>query len=69
MAYIGRRPTINGMTRNIEVNIFDFDQDIYGQRIQLRFLKFIRSDEKFTSTAELTEQLKKDEAAVRLFIS
>ena len=57
------------MTRNIEVNIFDFDQDIYGQRIQLRFLKFIRSDEKFTSTAELTEQLKKDEAAVRLFIS
>ena len=69
MAYIGRRPTINGMTRNIEVNIFDFDQDIYGHRIQLRFLKFIRSDEKFTSTAELTEQLKKDEAAVRLFIS
>ena len=69
MAYIGHRPTINGMTRNIEVNIFDFDQDIYGQTVRLHFLDFIRADQKFASLEELTEQLKKDEKAVRLFIS
>lgn len=69
MAYIGHRPTINGMTRNIEVNIFDFDQDIYGQIVRLHFLNFIRSDEKFNSLEELTEQLKKDEIAVRQITS
>lgn len=69
MAYIGHRPTINGMTRNIEVNIFDFNKDLYGQVIRLHFLDFIRSDQKFESLEELTEQLKKDEIAVRLFIS
>lgn len=68
MAYIGHRPTINGMTRNIEVNIFDFDQDIYGETISLHFLDFIRADQKFNSLEELREQLKKDEIAVRLFI-
>ncbi|NEU09839.1 bifunctional riboflavin kinase/FAD synthetase [Flavihumibacter sp. R14] len=69
MAYIGHRPTVNGMTRNIEVNIFDFNQDIYGQTIRLHFLDFIRSDQKFDSLEELTEQLKKDEIAVRRFSS
>ncbi|MEB0249172.1 riboflavin biosynthesis protein RibF, partial [Mucilaginibacter sp. 5B2] len=34
MAYIGHRPTINGMTRNIEVNIFDFKDEIYNQQIR-----------------------------------
>jgi riboflavin kinase/FMN adenylyltransferase len=65
MAYIGHRPTVNGMSRNIEVNIFDFDQDIYGEQIRLDFLKFIRADQKFNSLEELTQQLKKDEIAVR----
>jgi riboflavin kinase / FMN adenylyltransferase len=66
MAYIGHRPTLNGMSRNIEVNIFDFSQDIYGETISLYFLNFIRSDQKFNSLEELTGQLKKDEMAVRL---
>ena len=66
MAYIGHRPTVNGMTRNIEVNIFDFVQDIYGQTIRIDFLNFIRQDQKFNSLEELTGQLKKDEIAVRL---
>lgn len=69
MAYIGHRPTVNGMTRNIEVNIFDFTRDIYGEKIRLDFLKFIREDQKFNSLEELTGQLKKDEIAVRKVIS
>jgi riboflavin kinase/FMN adenylyltransferase len=60
MAYIGQRPTINGMTRNIEVNIFDFNQEIYGQTIKMNFLKFLRHDVKFTGLDALKEQLYQD---------
>lgn len=60
MAYIGQRPTINGMTRNIEVNIFDFNQEIYGQDIKMNFLKFLRYDVKFTGLETLKIQLQKD---------
>ncbi|RNL55387.1 bifunctional riboflavin kinase/FAD synthetase [Pedobacter jejuensis] len=60
MAYIGQRPTINGMTRNIEVNIFDFNQEIYGQDIKMNFLKFLRHDVKFTGLDALKLQLQKD---------
>ena len=63
MAYIGQRPTINGMTRNIEVNIFDFNQEIYGQDIKMNFLKFLRHDVKFTGLEALTNQLQKDKEA------
>ncbi|TKC03747.1 bifunctional riboflavin kinase/FAD synthetase [Pedobacter frigoris] len=60
MAYIGQRPTINGMTRNIEVNIFDFNKEIYGQDITMTFLEFLRHDVKFTGLEALKEQLQKD---------
>eukprot|EP00388_Colpodella_angusta_P020141 GDKJ01050239.1.p4 GENE.GDKJ01050239.1~~GDKJ01050239.1.p4 ORF type:complete len:271 (-),score=17.37 GDKJ01050239.1:2802-3614(-) len=60
MAYIGQRPTINGMTRNIEVNIFDFNREIYGQTIKMNFLKFLRHDVKFTGLEALTAQLHQD---------
>jgi len=64
MAYIGTRPTINGITRNIEVNIFDFDQDIYNKQIRMEFYNFVRGDVKFDSLAELKEQLAKDKLDV-----
>jgi riboflavin kinase/FMN adenylyltransferase len=60
MAYIGQRPTINGMTRNIEVNIFDFNREIYGQNIKMNFMKFLRHDVKFTGLEALKEQLYQD---------
>ncbi|WP_395803850.1 bifunctional riboflavin kinase/FAD synthetase [Daejeonella sp.] len=66
MAYIGHRPTINGMSRNIEVNIFDFNEDIYGETIRLNFLKYLRDDQKFNSLDELKEQLAKDEVGGRI---
>ena len=65
MAYIGHRPTINGMSRNIEVNIFDFTEDIYGQTIRLNFLEYMRDDQKFNSLEELKEQLSLDEVKAR----
>lgn len=64
MAYIGTRPTINGHTRNIEVNIFDFDQDIYNQQIQIAFHNFIRGDVKFNLMDDLITQIAKDKIEV-----
>ncbi len=60
MAYIGHRPTINGMTRNIEVNIFDFNRDIYNQVLQMNFIHFVRHDVKFSSLEGLKDQLAQD---------
>ena len=65
MGYIGHRPTISGMTRNIEVNIFDFNQDIYTQDIRMEFFHFVRGDIKFESLDQLRkQQLDKDKADV-----
>ena len=60
MAYIGQRPTINGMTRNIEVNIFNFNREIYGQYIKMNFMHFLRHDVKFTGLDALKLQLQQD---------
>jgi riboflavin kinase/FMN adenylyltransferase len=67
MGYIGHRPTINGMTRNIEANIFDFEQDLYGKTIRLHFIDYIRGDVKFDSLEALRLQIEKDkEVALKL---
>ena len=64
MGYIGHRPTINGMTRNIEVNIFDFNEDIYTKPIRMELLHFVRGDVKFESLEQLKKQLDKDKEDV-----
>jgi riboflavin kinase/FMN adenylyltransferase len=63
MLYIGNRPTINGSKRNIEVNIFDFDEEIYGESLIIYFHKLIRSDIRFNDLEELKQQLHKDKVA------
>jgi riboflavin kinase/FMN adenylyltransferase len=64
MAYIGSRPTINGMTRNIEVNLFDFDREIYNEAIGLEFYHYIRGDVKFNGLDELKVQIARDKEDV-----
>jgi riboflavin kinase/FMN adenylyltransferase len=64
MAYIGTRPTVNGLTRNIEVNIFDFNEEIYNQTIRMEFHQYIRGDVKFASLDELKVQLAQDKVDV-----
>ncbi len=62
MMYIGRRPTLseNQSHKSIEVNIFDFNDDIYGEHICIEIADYIRGDEKFDSLAALQAQLHKD---------
>lgn len=66
MLDIGHRPTFNnGTNKSIEVNILDFNSDIYEQFIRITFIRRIRSDIKFKKVEELIAQLHRDEAEVR----
>lgn len=60
MLSIGFNPTIENKGRSIEVNIFDFNENLYGKTIRVGFHKKIRNEEKFNSLAELKLQLDKD---------
>ena len=51
---------MKGGERTFEVNIFDFDGDLYGQTIKVSFVKFMRSEMKMSSLDELKERLAKD---------
>lgn len=63
MVNIGYRPTLdNGKQLSIEVNIFDFDSDIYGKPITLQFIRFLRLEFKLGSIEQLREQLTYDKA-------
>lgn len=64
MAYIGTRPTVNGQTRNIEVNIFEFEQDIYGEQIRMEFHHFVRGDKKLNGLDELKAQIVADKEEI-----
>ena len=60
MMNIGVRPTVGGTHRLIEVNIFDFDEDIYGQMLKVTLKKHLRNEIKFAGLEELKAQLGKD---------
>ena len=60
MMSIGFRPTVNGKVRVTEVNIFDFDKEIYGETIRVSVKKYLRAEVKFNGLEELKEQLHKD---------
>ena len=61
MCNIGLRPTVGeGNARTIETNIFDFDEDIYGLDIDIKFVARIREERKFNSLDELKHQLESD---------
>ncbi len=67
MMNIGNRPTVNGKERTIEVNIFNFNEDIYGEEIKIILKKFLRNEIKFQELEMLTAQLKIDESQSKIF--
>ncbi|EKB50705.1 bifunctional riboflavin kinase/FAD synthetase [Cecembia lonarensis] len=67
MLNIGNRPTVNGNSQTIEVNLFDFDGDLYDKRIAVQLKAYLRPEVKFSDLDELKGQLQQDkEAALRL---
>lgn len=65
VANTGNRPTVGGEEARLEVHIFDFDQDIYGKNVEVRFRSFIRDEKKFESFDALKEQIKNDANGAR----
>lgn len=63
MLYIGYRPTVDGTKKSIEVNIFNFGREIYGESLSIQFHQLIRGDSKFNDLEELKEQLEKDKSS------
>lgn len=60
MLNIGNRPTVDGTFKTIEVNIFDFDREIYGENLKVEFIQKIRNEQKFNGLDELKTQITKD---------
>lgn len=66
MTYIGSKPTINDdKEENIEVHLFDFDDDIYEKDVKIRFVKRIRDERKFDNLEDLKRQIIIDEKQIR----
>ena len=57
---IGNRPTVDGKGISLEVHLLNWQGDLYGQRLQVKLVKFIRDEKKFNSLDELKEQIKQD---------
>ena len=69
MMNIGYNPTVAGKEKTIEINFFDFDQDLYGQELQIDILHRIRDEHKFDSVEALKKQLEKDKQTSLALIS
>lgn len=64
MMNIGHRPTFNGTTTSMEVNLFNFSGDLYGQELLVSFISKIRDERKFDSIDALAEQLQHDKVQI-----
>ena len=60
VANIGNKPTLNGIKPLLEVNLFNFSQDIYGKRLTIEPLFKIRDEQKFDSIEQLVQQIQAD---------
>jgi riboflavin kinase / FMN adenylyltransferase len=65
VANIGTRPTIGGMTESFEVHVFDFDGDLYGLEVTVRFVAFIRGEQKFSGLEALKSQIELDKQSAK----
>jgi riboflavin kinase/FMN adenylyltransferase len=62
---IGFNPTFGNQIRTVETHLFDFDGDLYGQRLELAFATRLRGEQKFADVAALLAQIRADIAAAR----
>ena len=64
-ANIGVKPTFGGTEVSIEVHLFDFSGDLYGQRLRVEFVERLRSEKRFASVTELAGQIARDIESAR----
>lgn len=68
MMSIGFNPTVQGSNRTIEVHLFDFDSDLYGETLRVEILQRLRDEEKFDSIEDLKLQIERDQTASLAYI-
>jgi len=69
VANIGRRPTLNGERVQLEVHLFDFSGDLYGQQLRVMPTHFIRAEQKFADFAQLQQQIAHDAEKARTILA
>ncbi|NNC48957.1 MAG: bifunctional riboflavin kinase/FAD synthetase [Flaviramulus sp.] len=69
MMNIGTNPTVDGIIQSVEVNFFDFKEDIYDEKVQIELLHRIRAEEKFDSVETLKKQLANDKKTALSYIA
>jgi len=67
VANIGKRPTVGGMRTQLEVNLFNFTDDLYGKQLEVVLKKKLRDEEKFASFDALRQQIEKDVIAAKTY--
>jgi len=65
VANVGTRPTVGGQENRLETHLLDFDRDLYGQTMSVRFIEKIRDEFKFDSFDDLKRQIQKDASRAR----
>jgi riboflavin kinase/FMN adenylyltransferase len=66
VANIGNRPTVDGGTRYLlEVHLFDFNRSVYGEHVQVEFVKKLRDEKRFADFDALRQQIQQDSLAAR----
>ena len=68
MMYIGFRPTVGGIHKTLEVNLFDFDKEIYGDELVVHLHARLRADNRFSDLDELRQQLLLDKQKAEEFL-
>lgn len=68
MMNIGFNPTVNGTSKTIEIHFFEFEENLYGKKMQVRLLTRLRDEKKFNSLEDLKAQLVKDKESATNFI-
>tara|TARA_B100001057_G_scaffold100023_1_gene96989 strand:- start:1617 stop:2561 length:945 start_codon:yes stop_codon:yes gene_type:complete len=69
IANMGVRPTVGGTSPVLEIHIFDFNKEIYGERIEVEFFKKIRNEQKFENLEKLKEQINSDIEKTRKYFA
>ncbi|AFY44439.1 FMN adenylyltransferase [Nostoc sp. PCC 7107] len=66
---IGNRPTVNGTNSSVEVHLFDWSGDLYGQQLAVQLIEFLRPEQKFASLEALKTQIQQDSTIARKILS
>ena len=66
---MGVRPTVGGTSPVLEIHIFDFNEEIYGNRIEVEFFKKIRNEQKFENLDKLKEQINLDIEETKIYFA